>query len=77
MNFFLEKMRSYFRDVLKYDLKTILKVRKCPFCSSEKLLLMQNQNQDYYVWCPSCNSKGLPHENMIESLKSWNKLAKL
>lgn len=57
--------------------KLVLRIRKCPFCASDQLLLRAFEDSGlFYVHCARCGSKGPLGNGEIESIKRWNKVAK-
>lgn len=57
--------------------KLILRVRKCPFCDSDQLLIRAFEDSGlFYVNCARCGSKGPMADGEIESIKRWNKVAR-
>jgi Lar family restriction alleviation protein len=56
----------------------IQSLKKCPFCGSKKIKIMDDQNMvyygyAYYVECQDCKGRGGSKRNWWEAIAVWNK----
>ena len=47
-------------------------LRNCPFCGSDNLSYVLNDNEDQSIWCENCSAAGPIHIYQIEAEMAWN-----
>jgi len=50
-----------------------IKLKPCPFCGSEKVILEDDMQEVYWVLCFECNATGPPKNTEAEAFEAWNK----
>ena len=47
-------------------------IKNCPFCGSDNLSYVLNDNEDQSIWCENCSAAGPIHIYQIEAEMAWN-----
>ena len=47
-------------------------LKNCPFCGSDNLSYVLNDNEDQSIWCENCSAAGPIHIYQIEAEMAWN-----
>ena len=62
----------YTEDIKYWDME--LEVKRCPFCKSTDVIVMEHNKNIWYVYCNSCMAKSSSRYDKLDAIKSWNSL---